>query len=158
MGLYILVFIYLLSDFILNHFSMMMETDIQSNIMYFGLLSMISLFLDFYGQHVLKQLSHAKKMEFLKKYIIKYEQMDQQSKEKGDPISFKTLLDQASSVIEMKFNWRINVILSFITTLFSVSYIIITIFFWNFTNTIMNQFNISRIYSTIFYKKVLNIL
>jgi ABC-type multidrug transport system ATPase subunit len=105
---------------------MMMETDIQSNIMYFGLLSMISLFLDFYGQHVLKQLSHAKKMEFLKKYIIKYEQMDQQSKEKGDPISFKTLLDQASSVIEMKFNWRINVILSFITTLFSVSYIIIT--------------------------------
>jgi ABC-type multidrug transport system fused ATPase/permease subunit len=125
MELYILVFIYVILDFILNHFSMMMETDIQSNIMYFGLLSMISLFLDYYGQHVLKQLSHAKKMEFLKKYIIKYEQLDQQSKEKGDPLSFKTLLDQASSVIEMKFNWRINVMLNFITTLFSVSYIII---------------------------------
>lgn len=125
MSLNILVCLYIIIDFAITHVSTMLQTEIKDNLMNFGILSLISLVVNYCGQYVLTMISYEKKIVFLNENMKKYEELDQKSKEKGDPLSFKKLLDQASSVIQMKYNWRINVILNFITTLFSVSYIII---------------------------------
>ena len=70
MSLNILVCLYIIIDFAITHVSTMLQTEIKDNLMNFGILSLISLVVNYCGQYVLTMISYEKKIVFYYHAIV----------------------------------------------------------------------------------------
>ena len=97
---------------------------INENILLFGLISLLHQLLEIPGNRLLRLFASKIKFDFESNQWTKYQLMNHVSKEADTIENFTSKLERASSVIETRLTWGIEIVISLIGTIIGFGYVL----------------------------------
>ena len=111
--------------FVLKTYISNIETQIDETLMFYGILSILSVIVVYLNDVQMNERSMKVVLEFHEKQVKKYSNMDKRSKEKSTIHVFSDKLERAERAIQSKYTWGASVMISVGSSLVGFCYIVI---------------------------------
>ena len=119
-----IIFTYLIS-LILQIIVAQLELHITEYLSFYGIFILLHQLLEMCKTYLMSHYSTIKALEWEKQQWIKYDSLDQVSKEKDTVLSFNEKVIRASHVVSMKYAWGFNIVINTSSSLISLFYTIL---------------------------------
>lgn len=118
------LFIFVTIKIILHSNLSILEGNIQQSIILYGLMSIVTYFIDAYFSVLYDRMGDVVSLDYEKKQWVKYSKLDFKSKNADTVDSFREKLCEATRVIHNMYGWMISTIVNMISSVISLVYTI----------------------------------